>query len=435
MKSQKGAISVAGAIVLTITLALLVVGLVAYNNHLKKAESEERRAEERARLERENIERVERERRLKEEEEFERKKREARLASEKEEEEREAAEQERKRKAKEADADRQKAIADANKWRREYRVVQNKFAMTFGAVKDAPVDENPFRVTEEKLFWCVFASYCEDKLIYEIKAKPGGNMTVVALSADAAPQQMDSSTFTDRLKKERVAVTSGGQVWITGSVMPSTAVYDVPERGHDFIILESNLKGFYKTVVAMGMKVPDLKFNVYLRPKNKKTNISLGTVGCNEPLERSRIETAIASQIAASTQRKMSYSSKVRKPSFKRTVILYDGTYIKKEMGGVTKVPREYNYIGTTRYKSDNMRTEAAFREKWQALHDEAVRQEKKAREIEEEYAAAVAREKLEHELREASTTSLPKDDKIIDAALTKYSLIIEIEKPTQKRE
>ena len=427
MKVQKGSVSVAGVMVLSIVLALLAVGLVAHNNHAKKLESEERRAVEQARLERENTERVERERRLKEEAEFERKKREARLASEKEEEEREAAERERKRKAKEAEAARQKAIDDANKWREDYRIAQNRFATTFGAVKDAPADENPFRVTKEKLFWCVFASYGEDKLIYEVNARPGGNMAVIALSADAAPQHVDAIAFSDRLRRERVAVTSGGQVWITGSVMPSPATYAVPERGRDFVILESNLKAFYKAVVALGMNVPELKFRVYLRFENKKTNINLGVVGCNEVLERSRIEAAVEKKLAKDSQQNASYISTVKKPNYRRTVVLYDGVYIKKEMGGVTKVPREYNYIGTTRYKSDNMRTEAAFRKKWQALYDEAVRQEEKALEIEAEYAAAVAREKEAREQHKATTSVSSKDGKIIDAALAKCSLIVEI--------
>ena len=65
-------------------------------------------------------------------------------------------------------------------------------------------------------------------------------------------------------------------------------------------------------------------------------------------------------------------------------VVLYDGNTIRKNIHGVTQVPRSFSYIGSNRHRyalnSYSYRIEARKEEearaKWQKLYDEAVRQE-----------------------------------------------------------
>ena len=428
MKSQKGGMSVRDMVVLCVIAVAVIIGLVAYNNHASKKAAVERQAAEKARLDREAAEKSERERRLREEEEFERKKREAKLAREKEDAERAEAERERKRKAEEEEAERLKSVAEASKWRADYLEAQSKFATTFGFMKNAPAEENPYRISNAKSFWCVFATYSADKVIYAINAEPGGGMTVFALRADSAPEPVDVVAFAQRLKKDRAAITSGGQVWLTGVALPSGVLYAVPERNHVFRVDEQNLGDIYETSVALGMVAPNIKFRVRLKSESGKTNIAIGTIGYDETLERGCLEEAIAKQLGAKARSGISTASKVKKRKFKRTVVLYDGVYIKQEIGGVTKVPREYNFIGTTNYKMDDHRAENAFRKKWEALHAEALRQEAQEKEIEAEYAAAIAAEKAERENAVSKALAAADDESVIDAALAKCRLFVEAE-------
>ena len=82
-----------------------------------------------------------------------------------------------------------------------------------------------------------------------------------------------------------------------------------------------------------------------------------------------------------------------------RTVVLYDGNTIRKDIHGVTQVPRSFTYAGSNRNKyplnSHSHRVEARKEEearaKWQKLYTEAVRQENAAREANRGTASAIA--------------------------------------------
>ena len=82
-----------------------------------------------------------------------------------------------------------------------------------------------------------------------------------------------------------------------------------------------------------------------------------------------------------------------------RTVVLYDGNTIRRNIHGVTQVPRSFTYTGSNRHRyainSPSYRIEARKEEearaKWFKLYDEAVRQENAERDANRTVEAAAA--------------------------------------------
>ena len=125
----------------------------------------------------------------------------------------------------------------------------------------------------------------------------------------------------------------------------------------------------------------------------------------------------------------MVFKSKLKKPKFKQTVVLYDGLHIASGVDGVTKVPRTFKHLGTSHNDWKSLRTVEEFRRKWQNLHDEALRQERKMQVLLSEYESALAEEKAEWEAQQAAQkrrrAADAQDANVIDSALGKYKLYI----------
>lgn len=427
MKSESGSVSLKDLIILAVIAIAAIVGLVMYNGHSKRMAEAERRAVELARENRERAEKEERERRQKEEEEFERRRREARLAKEREEAEREAADRERKRIAAEAEAEKQRQRDEIRKRRESYDAVLERFKHEFCFAAQVPAGDKPRSVAEEATFWCAFASYPSEKTIFEVKAMPGGQMEVVSLSAECASKSVDATEFANRLKVERsVTASSSGRLFLTGVKSPSGMAFPIPSKGNDFRIDEMVLKDFYPAYVALQMRTPATKFRVRLLSNNGKTNIDMGMLGYSDALDRREIEKAIGEKISAKAKKFVPQKSKIKKRKIKRTTRLYDGKYVKKGIDGVTLVPRVFEFIGTTSYKSDDYRARNEFERKWKALHDQAMREDEEEQRLEEEYRAAVEKEREENENAQAKAASLSGDEQAIEAALSNCKIIVE---------
>lgn len=427
MKFRRGAMELKDVLVLGILVISCTVGFVIYTSHARNKAQAELRAAQAAREERERAEKEARERRLREDEEFARKKREARLAKEKEEEERDAAERERKRLAAAAEAELQKRQAELRKFKDAFNDGFEAFSKVFVLARDVPSEEKPRTVKTRRSFWCAFASYPEEKRLYKIDAEPGGRMTVLSYTGESAPAPVDEGQFAARLKTERSAtITELGRLYITGVKPPAETMFEIPEQGCDFRIIESNLKDFYPAFVALDIRAPDLRFKVRLVSGNGKTNITLGEFGYEEAVPRSLIENAIRDKLGKNAVAKVSTKSAVKKPKFKRTAVLYDGEYIKEQIGGPTLVPRNYRYIGTNRYTSDKYsRAASEFHAKWKTLYDRAVREDKREQEIEAEYQAALERERLENERKLAKAKSSADSGDVIETALSSCKLSV----------
>jgi len=289
----------------------------------------------------------------------------------------------------------------------------------------------PFGSESKGTYWCVFSTYCEDHLIYKVEFV-GGTTKIKVLSSDALPRDMGESEFRALYEPKRAAVTDGSVLWMKGVKMPG-GLYDVPPRDKDFRILELQLGKLYGTFAALGMEAPKLDCRVTLKSDSGKTSSVLGVIDIADVMEREKIEEAASAAIGKKLGKSLGSGDVVKRKRFRRTVMKYDGRYIKKDMRGVTLVPRVYEFIGTTNYKSDDHRAEREFRKKWEDLTAEAERQEKAEAEVEAEYRAACEAAKAKMDAQKREHAQIVGSDSAIDAALSKCKLLVEIRKAAAK--
>ena len=95
----------------------------------------------------------------------------------------------------------------------------------------------------------------------------------------------------------------------------------------------------------------------------------------------------------------------------KRTVMMYDGEIMKKEISGITKIPREPKFSAGYAYQ------------KWEELRKEAERQDQEELEAEAENQRRMEeyRRKTDAALRDAKPTEAE-----VDTELSLYRLLIE---------
>lgn len=430
MTLRKGSMTVKNLIVLGIAAIVFVVGIVCYTNYAGKKAEAERIAREKARAEQIERERLERERQQKEEEEFERKKRESRLAREREEAEREAARLAKEKAEKESEAERQRQREEMDAARRDYRTAQGLFSKEFRFVTEKNRSKLPYGSECAGEYWCVFSSYAEDHLIYKISFD-GSVSKVHVLSSDSLPKEMQESEFKVVYEPKRAAVSDGKTLWMKGVKLPG-GYYEVPPRDKDFRILELQIGKMYDTFAALGMEAPQIDCRVSLKSNSGKTSSVLGVFDLNEVIDRDKMEEA-ASVAIGKKLAKGSRVESVKKKRVKRTVVKYDGRYVKKDIRGVTLVPRVYEFIGTTNYKTDDYRAEREFRAKWEKLTAEAERQERLEAEAEAEYRAACAAAQEKAAAKSRENSRIAGSESAIDAALSKCKLLVEIRKGSVK--
>ena len=427
MKSHKGGIAVKDLIMMGIAAIVLIVGFICYTNYAKQKAENERIAREKARAEQVERERLERERQQKEEEEFERKKREARLAREKEEAEREAARLAKEKAAKEAEEARRLKQEELDAAKQDYRMSQDMFAKVFSFVSEKQKARLPYGKDCSGVFRCVFASYVEDHAIYKVAFERGA-VKVVKMTSDALPEEMAESEFRKLYDSKRAAVTDGDSLWISGVKMPG-GLYEVPPRDKDLRILETTLGKLYAVYAALGMEAPKIECRVTLKSGNGKTISVLGIIGIDEILERDKIEDAASQHLAKKLGKTKVTQTTVKRKRVKRTVVKYDGRYVKKDMLGVTHVPRVYNFIGTTNYKMRDHRAENEFRKQWEALTAEAERQERLEAQAEAEYRETLAAAKAKVEDKKRENARKVNDESVIEQELSGCRLLIETRK------
>jgi len=162
-----------------------------------------------------------------------------------------------------------------------------------------------------------------------------------------------------------------------------------------------------------------------LKAKDGRGEIKLGIV--EKEIDIQAIRSKIREQL---TERKLKAAGKRINPptmkKFKRTVVFYEGEKILKEMTGVTKVPRSFKFFGTSLNKDGKSHVNDIIgraRQKWEALCDEARRQE------EAELAVVAENQRRIDEYRSKTDAAL-RDSKPtegeVDAELAKYRLLIE---------
>ena len=438
--TRRGSVGVKQIVIIGVLVVAGLILMVTYNKHVQKEKFEaERRAEE-ARLKRERAEEAARVQRQKEEEEAEKKRRAEQEALEKAQREREEAERERARKAAEAEAARQKKIETENKRREVYNTARELFKSTLDLEENAPPSEKILSAKAGSKFWFIFDTYTTDKLIYEVDKVSYSRMEVRALSLEAEAKGVPYMDFIQMVNGGTYVYTSGDKVWLKCAKSPEGS-FPVPKRGRNFSVAAKNSGALYKTLLELGTNSGGVRCRLTLRSDNGKTNILLGEIGFAEVLPRHAIEVDIGKLIGRKASSAISGTDKVAKPTFKRTVILYNGDVIKKEIT-VTKVPRTFTFRpppeetvkhrpSVNRKKSKKMEeweSKKEFaRKKWQEMYNEAVRQEKREKREWAAYRQALALKKKEINRMEEDAVKLSKDDEIIDSTLENYKIIVEV--------
>ena len=430
---------------------LVVAGLaltVMYNDHIQKEKIEAERQAEETRLKRERAEEAARAQRQKEEEEAkeaEEKRRAEQEAREKAQREREEAEREQARKAAEEEAARQKKIETENKRREVYNTARDLFKSALYMEEEAPPSEKILSAKAGSKFWFIFDTYPTEKLIYEVYKASYSRMEVKTLSLEADAKDVPYLDFIRLVNGRSYIYTSGDKVWLKCEKNPEGS-YPVPKRGRDFCVAAKNSFALYKTLLELGTKSGGARCRLTLRSDNGKTDILLGEIGFGDVLPRRAIEEDIGKLIGWKASSAIPENSKVEKPTFKRTVVLYNGKVIKKEID-VTKVPRTFNfppppkvtYYPTyvrnwreaNRKAAQKMQEWAKKKEfarrKWKALYDEALRQERREQKVQADYKTALALEKKEVSQMEEDAVKLSKDEEVIDSALENYKIFVEV--------
>lgn len=426
MKMRNGGMTVNDLIAMGMVVAVLVGGVVWYTNYSNRKAESARIAREKEQAEQIERERLEQERRQRDEEEFERKQLEAKLQRAREEKEREAARLAKEKSAKEAEAERLRQQAEVDAARKNYRSAQDLFAKPYCFVSEKDKLSLPFGGACSGEYWCVFSSYAEDRLIYKLTFE-SGSAAISVLSADSLPREMSESEFRSMFESTGAAISNGSVLWMKGAKFPG-GYYKVPARDKDFRVLESNIGNMYNTYAALGMESPEMDCRVTLKLENGKVLAVLGVFDFDESVPRAKMEKA-ASETLGKEHGSGSFKINVERKKIRQTVVLYDGTHIKKDMHGVTHVPRTFKHLGTARNGYKRADTVETFRRQWESLRDEALRQEKRVAEAEAEYrmACEVARQKMAAKERDNARNA--KSESAIDALLAKCKLFVEVRK------
>ena len=173
-------------------------------------------------------------------------------------------------------------------------------------------------------------------------------------------------------------------------------------------------------------RLPDLKYRLTLKGKKNgvqasgRADIPLGIIEYDASISSCRISDAILKAM----KKKREDSANLQPPKLKKftpTVEFYDGDIIRKELN-VTKVPRQFRYLGTTRYGTVKCRTYNQSEEQWKQLKAEAERQERRKDDVMLENEQIMR----EHEEKVRAILSKGISGEQIEAELQKYVLLIE---------
>lgn len=289
--------------------------------------------------------------------------------------------------------------------------------------KDLP---DPRQVAEERTFWAADKSFCEQGLIYEIRTGAKGIESVFELLSNGSPRAVETGEFVQRMASGIWAVSTGDAVWLWGTGK-SARLVPLPGDMNDICPLSDELDDAAASVMALRMRLPDVRYRLSLKPKIGGEDLPLGIIQGRDRLPFARIRDAISKVIV---ERRLAKSlAQLKKPKakkFKPTVVFYDGNIMSKSLNGVTRVPRSFEYRGTSRNDNNYAHASAIMeraRQKWEKMRAEAERQERKAREVEAENFAAL---QTYQRKREELSRNVSVSEQEIESELGKYRLLIE---------
>ena len=412
-------------------LMLLAVGLCAAGIYWYVGYRKEQRqrtelvlAEERNRLDVERAENERKERARREEEE--KANREKRLAEEKR--RKEENEQMLAERAKEANA------------LQESKVLYRKVCALFGDgafdfLKTLPTNSLPGKVAGEFYFLLPFLDNGE---IVVCQSSTNGIESVCRLDGSGKRTPFDADTFLASLQGKDYLMACGDRVYFQ-SKRKKPHVAQISKKEVVDLIKEF-FGDIEKEVKRLDIDPEELRFEIVFIPSETKKVIIADTIEYGAQYSLSKVREAIED---AFPMRTTSLSSSTSRKRYKRTVVFWDGAHIKKGVDGVTYVPRVsprtayerygrttvygtgWNYERARRNESKRIARAEQQREHWQALCDEAKRQEEAESRFYERQNAS--REKgAQNALTQAERDYAARIDRIYDAGTLYFRARIE---------
>lgn len=422
-------------IMLGLLVVLAVIGLVVYKNWLEKQRARERieaegqRAREEAeaqkmKKEQEALDEADRKRRAeqRERDESERKRR-------REEMEKRDAERERQRQEARDRADSERRA------RALFEEIKNGFVGVSSVVAaDFPDEKSPLAFKTEGRFFVADAKSFGEQKFYEVLVEGGKISSVRLISRTEGVRELMPDEFRNQLSELIVLVRGeSGPAWFHGKVKSRLCV-DVPEIGSSVLPVALFLGDGYGVAKALRATLPEIKFRVTLQNGRNGADTKLGVFAASECVNAEVIRAKVREKLTEQMLKRAGNGlTPPKMKKVRRTVVFYEGEKIYKAMNGVTKIPRSFKFFGTSRDKDGKSHVNDIIeraRKQWEALRDEARRQERRELEVEAENRRAQEeyQRKVDEAMRNARASS---DD--IDKELRNCKLLIERSKSKLK--
>ena len=251
--------------------------------------------------------------------------------------------------------------------------------------------------------WCMLPYEDGTGRFFEIVPAKGDNPRLVrVLNAEGAVETMSPELFATRNFDDDTSwfVLRDGKALLRTKkpVQPSDGADEkisVPEEGSSYDIAEKIYGAAAKAVRVYKMRPPPIKWHVAFVSRGGRT-LPVGKVAFGEKVTRDLFRPAVTKALEGvaakmSLPQPASPSASAEKgavvpssftPSKKRTHFLYDKGKIKRTVDGLVYVPRVFKaakkeFSRNKRQQEQDEERQAQHKAEWQALYDEALRQEK----------------------------------------------------------
>lgn len=347
---------------------------------------------------------------------------------------REEAEREKRRAEKaKRDAERERErmeMAEKTRRERELREIVFKAEMGFNGVSsvfasDFPVGIRPFDFAEDGIIVVADENYICERSLYRLTVEGERLKTVQKVSQRDGAKDINPNDFMRMVTNKVVlAKRESGPVWICGNTK-SCGRIDIPDSSGAYSLLTDFMEGSLSVLKALRVVPPAIKYRVTLKSKDGMSEIKLGIV--EQTIDAQQVRSKIREKI---TDRKLQSKGSGLKPPkpkrYKRTVFFADDERCKRAITGITKVPRTFEFHGTSRYNDDKRHVQDIIdraRAKWEAQKAEAERQEREELEVEAENRRR--QEEYRRKVDAVLRNTKPTEDEV-DAELRLYRLLIE---------
>ena len=267
--------------------------------------------------------------------------------------------------------------------------------------KNAPAEDRPGKAKVAMTFNCLVpaADGSGDVMLFELTYAPGKPMEARILSAATDPAEISREDFNRFVAGVPYFVMREDRAYFC-SEQKGVKSYVVPLPGDNFNPSREVFGALFPAMEKLNMPRPSLSWRVLFRPKDADADIEVAVASYGENLTRTHFFNKVreAMEKRGMQQARRQAVAKAARKVKKRTVVLYDGDVIKRDINGVTQVPRNFTYSSSNRHKyywdthahNDEIRKEEQARAKWQKLYDEALRQQRAEEDLQDAKTATV---------------------------------------------